>query len=202
MHGMPPFGVNPYSQLEPPHPGMHGGMPGIPGAMPPGMPGGVPGMSGMPGMHGGMHGAMHGGAHGGMHGGMHGGGMIGMLGMPGPGLGPQYGPPPMGFPPIPSFNAAPPPHRMPVPDPRRGGRDECKDFLRGICNRGSNCKFYHAQEAVAVEPAHYHRAAPSQPPLALYGGRQMCRDFANGRCTRGDGCRYAHIEEEKVSFEF
>lgn len=52
----------------------------------------------------------------------------------------------------------------------------CRDFLRGVCKRGNDCKFFHPQDAV--------HSKSSTPPA--------CRDYQNGMCMR-KSCKYAHI---------
>lgn len=86
----------------------------------------------------------------------------------------------------------------------RGGREFCKDFTRGECNRGHACRFSHDfKPAIAARPdpgppASLSMASMDRPgpggPLATYDrfGREMCGDFKRGDCRRGDRCRYSH----------
>jgi len=87
----------------------------------------------------------------------------------------------------------------------RGGREFCKDYTRGECNRGNACRFSHD-----FRPAIPSRPEPGPPPgmgslgsldrsgaggpLATYDrfGREMCGDFKRGDCRRGERCRYSH----------
>ncbi|EDO41194.1 predicted protein [Nematostella vectensis] len=67
-----------------------------------------------------------------------------------------------------------------------GGADEnniCRDYQRGVCNRGGKCKFRHP-EGMGIEL--------QSPPM-------ICRDYQNGKCNRST-CKYMHIsnDDEKV----
>lgn len=59
----------------------------------------------------------------------------------------------------------------------------CRDFQRGVCNRGNKCKFVH--------PANIKPPDSDKPPI--------CRDFQNGTCDRNN-CKYLHItsQEERI----
>lgn len=59
----------------------------------------------------------------------------------------------------------------------------CRDYQRGVCNRGGKCKFGH--------PEGLGKEVESSP--------MICRDFQNGKCSRGT-CKYMHISivEEKL----
>jgi hypothetical protein len=45
----------------------------------------------------------------------------------------------------------------------------CKDFQRGHCARGKECRYVHTED-------------PND-----------CRDFKRGKCTRGSQCRFRHV---------
>lgn len=59
----------------------------------------------------------------------------------------------------------------------------CRDYQRGVCNRGGKCKFSH----------------PDGLGKEIESGPMICRDFQNGKCSRST-CKYMHISntEEKV----
>lgn len=59
----------------------------------------------------------------------------------------------------------------------------CRDYQRGVCNRGGKCKFSH--------PEGLGKEVESSP--------MICRDFQNGKCNRAT-CKYMHISimEEKT----
>ncbi|KAK3883626.1 hypothetical protein Pcinc_012067 [Petrolisthes cinctipes] len=59
----------------------------------------------------------------------------------------------------------------------------CRDFLRNMCHRGANCRFFH-------------------PPLEVHGGHQqqvswfiICQDFLSGICMRPN-CSYFHVSKQ------
>mmetsp|Transcript_102885 Transcript_102885/g.273571 ORF Transcript_102885/g.273571 Transcript_102885/m.273571 type:complete len:257 (-) Transcript_102885:285-1055(-) len=84
----------------------------------------------------------------------------------------------------------------------RGGREFCKDYTRGECNRGSGCRFSHDFKPAiparqdAPPSGGCGMPPPDRPggPLATYDrfGREMCGDFKRGDCRRGERCRYSH----------
>jgi len=51
----------------------------------------------------------------------------------------------------------------------------CRDFQKGKCTRGENCRFS-------------HEAPPQQPAKEM----EICRDHLKGQCTRGDSCKFLH----------
>jgi hypothetical protein len=57
------------------------------------------------------------------------------------------------------------------PNLAQSGAPPCRNFHRGFCDRGTNCRFSHS-------PA-----------------RAICADYQKGRCTRGSNCRYSHGAE-------
>mmetsp|Transcript_69067 Transcript_69067/g.174088 ORF Transcript_69067/g.174088 Transcript_69067/m.174088 type:complete len:254 (+) Transcript_69067:85-846(+) len=78
-----------------------------------------------------------------------------------------------------------------------GGREFCKDYMRGECVRGEFCKFSHD-----FKPAIQGPPPGSLPPGGFGGpgipfgvngsGKEMCGDFSRGVCRRGDRCKYSH----------
>ncbi|KAM8988487.1 putative E3 ubiquitin-protein ligase makorin-1 [Ara ararauna] len=59
----------------------------------------------------------------------------------------------------------------------RGGclRPLCRNFARGFCHWGQNCRFSHDRKSA-----------------------QVCRYFQSGLCSYGERCSYEHIREEPV----
>jgi len=58
-------------------------------------------------------------------------------------------------------------------------RGPCRDYERGVCNRGDRCKFYHSPDI-------------AQPDKKL----PICKDFQNKGCDRAK-CRFLHITAEE-----
>ena len=101
--------------------------------------------------------------------------------------------------------------------------DSCFDWQRGLCERGSKCRFRHAGAAGQGGPEIGRRGPRrskecyawsqrgscehgatcvfehgdfSGPPSAsppTVASRGVCFDFRAGRCTRGDSCRHKHL---------
>ena len=64
--------------------------------------------------------------------------------------------------------------------PMQGGsqRATCMRFLKGECNRGQSCHYYHPDG--------------TEEPSSSSGEREVCRKYMRGECTRGDSCNYFH----------
>lgn len=67
--------------------------------------------------------------------------------------------------------------------PEGTGELICRDYQRGVCSRGSKCKFNH----------------PDGMGTEVTNSPMICRDFQNGKCSRST-CKYLHLSnnEEKV----
>ena len=66
-------------------------------------------------------------------------------------------------------------------NPNSEGKSECRDFVRGVCNRGNSCKFYHPQNA---------SASNNETKLPI------CKDFQNKGCERSK-CKFLHITQKE-----
>lgn len=60
------------------------------------------------------------------------------------------------------------------------GKSECRDFVRGVCNRGNSCKFYH--------PPNIANKNETKLPI--------CKDFQNKGCDRNK-CKFLHITQKE-----
>ena len=62
-------------------------------------------------------------------------------------------------------------------------RIPCRDFERGVCNRGADCKYYHPEGAAPAES----------------GKLPICKDFQNKGCDRYK-CKFLHVtvDEEAI----
>ena len=66
-------------------------------------------------------------------------------------------------------------------------KNECRDFMRGVCGRGNNCKFFH--------PPHVNPMTQHQEKLPI------CKDFQNKGCDRVK-CKFLHItQQEEVEYD-
>ncbi|KAG9153451.1 hypothetical protein Leryth_025746 [Lithospermum erythrorhizon] len=101
----------------------------------------------------------------------------------------------------------------------------CKDFVAGLCRRGSQCRFPHSDNVLRddepvdsdiagrwkgkQEPGHgskyhYDKAADkfsdtyygeNEPSRGRARGAVTCRDFVKGNCRYGESCRFSHTDE-------
>lgn len=61
----------------------------------------------------------------------------------------------------------------------------CRDYMRGVCQRGEYCSFFHPKE-VLVPPNHLN----------------FCRDYQRGQCFRPH-CKYVHATlQQKVFYQW
>ncbi|MEW5319636.1 MAG: hypothetical protein WDW38_010779 [Sanguina aurantia] len=59
----------------------------------------------------------------------------------------------------------------------------CYDFVKGVCQRGGECRYSHDLTLIA-------RTARGGAGAAKVG--EVCYDHLRGRCTRGPSCKYSH----------
>lgn len=74
------------------------------------------------------------------------------------------------------------------PQQHHGPRAQCRDFARGICERGQVCRFSHA-----------HPGAPATPPPSdqmMPPSDRTCTRFLRGNCRFGASCKFQHTNAE------
>jgi len=59
-------------------------------------------------------------------------------------------------------------------------RPPCRDFQRGVCTRGDNCRYFHPETATLAEDV--------KPPI--------CKDYQNSTCDRMK-CKFLHITQNE-----
>jgi len=59
-------------------------------------------------------------------------------------------------------------------------RPPCRDFQRGVCTRGDNCRYFHPESATLAEDV--------KPPI--------CKDFQNNLCDRMK-CKFMHLTQKE-----
>jgi len=59
--------------------------------------------------------------------------------------------------------------------------NECRDFMRGVCNRGNSCKFFHP---------------PNVNTIKKENKLPICKDFQNKGCDR-QKCKFLHISQQE-----
>jgi len=62
-----------------------------------------------------------------------------------------------------------------------GQKSECRDFMRGVCNRGNSCKFVHPANANVIKKE-------NKLPI--------CKDFQNKGCDR-QKCKFLHVTQQE-----
>lgn len=90
------------------------------------------------------------------------------------------------------------------------GPEICRDFARGRCNFGNDCRFVHTDPRITgpgpdensrfphslddepgeEQPRDDEARELPQPPARL--PHEICRDFLRGRCKFGSSCRFSH----------
>jgi len=84
-----------------------------------------------------------------------------------------------------------------------GGEEICRDYLRGRCKFGADCRFNHT---IPPESTPYDAVGPEQlqTPLNKVPNKYkmvLCRHFERGYCELGMDCSFAHGPEELRSPE-
>jgi len=59
-------------------------------------------------------------------------------------------------------------------------RPPCRDFQRGVCTRGDNCRYFHPEATTLAEDV--------KPPI--------CKDFQNNMCDRMK-CKFMHLSQKE-----
>ena len=77
-----------------------------------------------------------------------------------------------------------------------GNPDEvCKNYLRGRCKFGDECRRKHEGTPVPEEDAPATERAPrTRPNKPVKKLDEACNNFAAGKCRLGDKCRRQHVE--------
>ncbi|XP_013788501.1 zinc finger CCCH domain-containing protein 10-like [Limulus polyphemus] len=69
---------------------------------------------------------------------------------------------------------------------RNGSDDICRDFLRNVCRRGSNCKYRHPEPTTETEEKGSEDI-------------KFCRDFQNRGCRRAN-CKFMHCTKREEEY--
>ncbi|XP_076328368.1 zinc finger CCCH domain-containing protein 10-like [Tachypleus tridentatus] len=69
---------------------------------------------------------------------------------------------------------------------RNGSDDICRDFLRDVCRRGSNCKYRHPEPTKETEEKGSEDI-------------KFCRDFQNRGCRRAN-CKFMHCTKREEEY--
>lgn len=88
----------------------------------------------------------------------------------------------------------------PLGNANNRNREPCRNFARGLCNRGSSCRYDHSAQPQgqggATRPYNTSAARPYNTSATRPNNTSSqiaCKDYQKGACTRGQGCRFAHI---------
>ncbi|PIN10876.1 hypothetical protein CDL12_16525 [Handroanthus impetiginosus] len=78
----------------------------------------------------------------------------------------------------------------------------CKDFMKGKCRWGDNCRFSHhfASDETFGRGARYTSFDKDIEHQSHNSGKPLCKYFAAGRCDR-DNCRFSHEDPKFNSLE-
>ncbi|XP_067832662.1 zinc finger CCCH domain-containing protein 10-like [Heptranchias perlo] len=79
----------------------------------------------------------------------------------------------------------------------------CRDFLRNVCNRGKNCRYFHPDDIEASDLTDIRNDTDNLVNIgndeAGKSKQNICRDFLRNLCNRGKNCRYFHPDDIEVS---
>ncbi|XP_043537837.1 zinc finger CCCH domain-containing protein 10-like isoform X1 [Chiloscyllium plagiosum] len=82
-------------------------------------------------------------------------------------------------------------------------RNVCRDFLRNVCNRGKNCRYFHPDDIEASDLAEIRNETDNLVNIASdeagKSKQNICRDFLRNLCNRGKNCRYIHPDDIEAS---
>ncbi|XP_069761837.1 zinc finger CCCH domain-containing protein 10-like [Narcine bancroftii] len=85
----------------------------------------------------------------------------------------------------------------------KSNQNICRDFLRNICNRGKNCRYFHPDDIEASDLADIRNNIDNLVNVgndeAVKSKLNICRDFLRNLCSRGKNCRYFHPDDIEVS---
>jgi CCCH-type zinc finger protein/zinc finger (C-x8-C-x5-C-x3-H type) protein/Nab2-type zinc finger RNA-binding protein len=98
-------------------------------------------------------------------------------------------------------------HSDPFPlHERTGSTPTCRFFLRGLCNKGDNCRYIHAQSVVSSQEVErltkkddFHLPSSSPGPISSdFRGSLPCKFFSRHGGCRNVFCPYLHDSDHTV----
>lgn len=88
-------------------------------------------------------------------------------------------------------------------EPGKSKRNVCRDFLRNVCTRGKNCRYFHPDNVEASDLADIRNDTDNLVIItndeAGKNKSYICRDFLRNTCSRGKNCRYFHPDDIEPS---